>query len=400
LGAPTYDQLVAPTKIVSFKKMLKEEHPHLGGMARIDGYVANIVDPFRNIENTRKARKEAMDKIDLSDWDVFLCGRAEPNQPELRFDDLIVAIRSVRGDYNREEAGVSLDPSPNPQLREDLKKALANGNKDNFRSYDAVCKELMNYPTIYGMPQKCQAAKTLLDADYRMKLVASGEVKLPIKNFKSTIDFETDMYSAAIKATNVWPDNIPVSTIRNWFTAGEIHYLPDEGPDGKSSFIACAQVVLKSERKEGGDQNDTPDKKFTCAWNSRMQEILQSELIWKQMNGIFRHFALAKALHEDNALNALPYDSVRIMDFKVPSVDIPSQYPVSTSSHKEQSVKINGKDWRWANFHCGGVSLAGKIVKSQLLMKSDSVRSDMRLIRERVLASARSSGGAAHWDIR
>ncbi len=131
-----------------------------------------------------------------------------------------------------------------------------------------------------------------------------------------------------------------------------------------------------------------------------MQEILQSELIWKQMNGIFRHFALAKALHEDNALNALPYDSVRIMDFKVPSVDIPSQYPVSTSSHKEQSVKINGKDWRWANFHCGGVSLAGKIVKSQLLMKSDSVRSDMRLIRERVLASARSSGGAAHWDIR
>jgi hypothetical protein len=98
LTPPIIDKPVKPERAASLQRLLAEaktgKTPRLG-MTRIDGYVEE-------------------------DNDVILWGRFEPREEELRFDDLIVAVRSVKGkyyDYSDVTPGVSLDWKTDPSAK-------------------------------------------------------------------------------------------------------------------------------------------------------------------------------------------------------------------------------------------------------------------------------------------
>jgi hypothetical protein len=378
-NAPTVDKVVRPERAVSLKRLIAEaafgDHPRLG-MTRIDGYVTN---------SNRQ--------------DVLLWGRVDPKDPELLFDDLVVAVRSVRGDYDHKTGLVSLDwrdpAAPESPLNDwgpvmaKVGEAMKNGKRDNFRRYDALCREYSNYSRVEGMPPDSQVAKTLLDADYRMKLVSWGGATLPIKgHFKSVFELQLDVIRAAIADTGV--NGRHYFSNRNWFEPGRISYLKDE----ESVFLDCVQVVLRDEEYKAVDENKTPARSFSCAWTNRMDEILRSELIWKQMHGIFRHFALAKVLHEDVAMSILPNRWVLWKDYKLPSVSVPSRYPAYII-HRDLHWHINGKDWSRDSNACGGVKLACSSVQTPAI---GDVMHDLNLAREKVLTSSRSCSTSC-WNV-
>jgi len=245
---PTFDKPVRPEKAVSLRRLCAEAaggmRPHLGGLTWIDGYI-----------------------VERKDEDVILYGRMDPKEPELNFDDLVVAIRSVRGEYNNKIGLISLDPKIEPgknvrdsviETHKKLSEAMRTGTQDNFRRYDALCRELENYSRIEGMPQDCQVAKTLLDADYRMKLVSVGAVKLPIKNpFKSQHDLQLDTIKAGIAATG--NNGFYYFGDRNWFEPGRTSYIKDKD----SMFLDCVQIVLKDEAFGAPDPAKTPERSFS-----------------------------------------------------------------------------------------------------------------------------------------
>ena len=123
-----------------------------------------------------------------------------------------------------------------------------------------------------------------------------------------------------------------------------------------------------------------------------MDEVLKSELIWKQMRGIFRHFALAKALQKTAALSVLPSNGAW-NGYNLTSVSIPEQYP-PISVHQHYVWKSNGRTWNYNTDECGGVSLRGLLTVSPSL----GSRTELNLIREKVLAAARSCSTSC-WDV-
>jgi hypothetical protein len=398
LSTPTLEQRKKPDGWIRLGEMLQEENSHFGGLTRIVGH--KIVPA--NAPVSRKASGPPpwsliLDKPDKRTptnvptppaQDIILYGRIEPGEPELRFDDLIVAIKSVHGDYGR-GSGVSPEMNPDPQLAEALDKAEAIRKQDNYRSYFAVCKKLFNYPSIDGMPKDWQTAKTLLDADYCMKLVVLGMAKLPIKDFKSTIELQNERYIAAIKATNDYPKELASEASRFWFLPSDPIFITT----ASESFIESAPIVLKTEKKNPNNPGDPDYLTFACAWNNKMQEILKSELIWKQMNNIFRFYALAKILNDGDMVMKILGDRRSRMPMKMAHASIPTQYPVMVDGGKKVDVKINGRPWNWTNGGiCGGISLEGRIVKRTLdITKDRRAYDELHSIGERVLASALSS---------
>jgi hypothetical protein len=132
------------------------------------------------------------------------------------------------------------------------------------------------------MPNDSQTAKTLLDADYAMKLVCEGYGTVKIKN-----PFQ-DPYHAQLEARKSAIMNDPslnfAGAARMWFTPGRMSYVRDEN----SIFIDCVQIVLKSEDYlRGGVVDYNPfNQMFTCAWSNRMDEVIRSEPIWRKMQDI------------------------------------------------------------------------------------------------------------------
>lgn len=369
-NAPTIDKPSRPERAVSLNRLLAEaasgQRPRLTGLTRIDGYV------------TEKD-------------DVILWGRGDSKEPELLFDDLVVAVRSVRGTYGTLPAAVSLDWKHQPGLNqieserrvvELLKqsfKAVNGRSSDNYTTHDALCREVAVFPSIDSMPSDSRTAKVLLDADYRLKLVDQGGASLKIRNpFKGQVELQAD----AARKGNV----LTASAGRNWFQPGRTSYLKDDA----CVFFDCIQIVLR----EANAERSSPDpaaRAFTCAWTNRMEEINRSEDIWRQMNNVFRHFALAKVLHENAAMSVLPNRLVLWRDYKLSSTSVPAQYPANII---HRVVKMpNGKIWQ--SHRCGGIELSGSPVRTPAI---GTARADLHLAREKVLAAARSCTEAC-WNV-
>ena len=381
------DQRVKPDKWVNLETMLQKEHPHLNGMTRIDGYKirsrkpVSIKAPDQPPPWSLTLDKPRQINVPTPEVkrDVMLFGRVEPGEPELRFDDLIVAINSCQGLHGRKDPAISLDPDA--KLADALDREMSDGEHDNYRTFEAICKEYGSHVRIDAMPQDCQAAKTLLDADYRMKLIGRGKVKLPIKNFKSV----DQILIEGVKAGEDMKEGITNS--RYWFTLADAAYSFSDR-DSSGSYIESCPIVFNNETTGNANQSalSAVNRIYIHQWNSRMQEILQSELIWKQMNSVYRHFALAKVLLlKDTSIPLLT--SLKYAASRVQKINIPSQYP-PIPIHKLVSIKVKGGTINWTNVNCGGISLAGRVVKRSLDKKSQD---ELQFIFDRVLASVGDS---------
>ena len=110
----------------------------------------------------------------------------ESGRPPLRLDDLCVALRTVEGGG---EIGCSIDPVP--ERLATLERYVRNNSSASSRSvvrqrYGQMARILgMQKIRVWGVPAGSHFARTLVEADYRMKLLSMGLERPRVRGFRT-----------------------------------------------------------------------------------------------------------------------------------------------------------------------------------------------------------------------
>jgi hypothetical protein len=342
-----------------------------------------------------------MDGYVVDDGDVLLWGRIEAGEKELELDDMVVAIRSAQNLYERSDhPSVSLEDEGLWVAKTDFAPAHAITASeqrhavialDGYRGWNAepkyreICKKHSNFARIWGMPKDSRVAKALLDADYRMKTTFTGVYKLKIKDpFPAPTGLNGTKIQALLKDDRRFNAKEEEGT-RFWFNPGKVSYVRDGG----SVFMDCVQVVLRTAVQSGEGHDKKYSEDFACSWTNRMEEVVRSEHIWRDMVNQFRHFSIARTMVNDGNGYALadPALAEALRSYVVAEVSVPKQYP---------ALSFVARSKGRAFFMCGGVVVPAKATKTADV--SDKTRTALRAASEVVVASSRSCTESC-WDI-
>jgi hypothetical protein len=347
---PGPDKPQKPEVAFSFRRFLNSKGfmPLRTNMTRLEGYV---IDKDRN--------------------DIILWGRREPNMAEVVFDDIVVAIRSVCGvygghpsvtiDIDRERYGVFSKKSPGIHNEAGMRAA-----------FDAA--HIEHHVTVWGLPTNVRAANVLVMADYKMKLVQMGNASLKIRDpFPSRFDrYRQEILSGK---------NHGAKEYRFWFQPASMSYLRSNN----TMFLDKVQVVLRN--MVSSSFQDQSAGSFACDWTNRMDEINRSETLWQDMYGVFRNFALARALYQEELLTR--FDRYLLLaGYRTDLVSTPTKFPglIRTFPTKNGGVFYSH----------GGVELDGSMTRGAA---SDEVLADVHRAGEMALASMPRSCDEACWVV-
>jgi hypothetical protein len=384
LRLPVVDKPVKPDRAASLKRLLAEAktgaRPRFA-MTRIDGYVSEKDD-------------------------VILWGRNEPGRPELIFDDLVIAVRSVRGRYGKETPGVGLDYRRDlrPGMiaergSEDLKRfeALHAAQAKSLEAFKAACMQRPYYTYVLGLPRDSEMSKRLLDADYLLKKATQGTNELKIQDqLLNPIGTWNLAYAKVLdgKASQFEKDAVDVprhSFGTLTFKPGRMSYIRDEN----SVFIDCVQIVLESKNWKDGTNEVVENpiyRDFAYTWTNRMDEIIPTEPDLMRMQGIFRLFALARILNQNNEFTHLN-DRQVVADYLVPMVSVPDHYdPKITVNH------VPSKKRPYTYRMCGGVRVIYQNTQQSPDLVTDATRNDINLAGRKAIDAMKSCTGSC-WNV-
>lgn len=359
---------------------------NMPGLTRLDGY---ITDPDKR--------------------DVVLWGLAERHQPELQFEDFVVALRAAHGRYYETRSGttyrtaplISIDPDP--AVLQALRK-LDVTNPAGKQRFADMCRSPQTV-RVEGMPRNTRLAKVLVDADYRMKMVSQGTVVLPISS--PFPGHHTAQLAAWRAAANRGETNVGQGwNTRYWFEAGRFNYQGSSEADiafldGDTVFFDSAEVVLHDEDQRlqaqglsaSGNVNPT-SRAFTCAWTRRMEDVYRAEPIWRHMHSIYRHFAVARVMVDRKAFARVGFSGDFLLDrYTIPQTVVSRTLP-GLGRIDGYDVHKNGANLHYSTWVCGGVS----IDFSSPLPATPATR-DTRDVRPRVLAQ-RPGSDTISWDVK
>ncbi len=138
--------------------------------------------------------------VDVEGRDLLIAGPAEPftqvdsgrivglesGRPVLLLDDLLVALRAVPSNH---EVSCSIDPVPErlAALQKFLQQNTVPGTPAEIEGRFHQMREVLGNHTVRvtGVPADSHFARGLVEADYRMKLLALGIENPGVKGFKS-----------------------------------------------------------------------------------------------------------------------------------------------------------------------------------------------------------------------
>jgi hypothetical protein len=302
--------------------------------------------------------------VDADNRDIILWGLSEPDQPNLFIEDFVVALRAAHGKYGELRNGInyisnpliSIDPVPAVFPR------LASVNLRNTEG-QAHFREICATPQpvrIEGMPRNTRVAKTLVDADYRMKMVGQGTVSLPIRSgFPSHWEVRLQKWKEAVDQHRT----LEGSHTRFWFQAGRFSHQADDAAG--TVFLERAQVVLNDEDQTIGQhglvatgRTDPITRAWACSWSERMEDVYKAEPIWRDMYNIFRHFSVARIMKDLDAIGRANFDAAFLLDrYAVPNVPLSTSLPGLGRFEQYLPPGYGPGSTAATNWVCGGVSV-------------------------------------------
>lgn len=212
-------------------------------------------------------------------------------RPPLRLDDFLVVLRAVeRGGM----VGCSIDP--NPQRNADLQKFLRENNGPGNQAaaierYREMARILGNQDVrVLGVPGETHVAQSLVEADYRMKLIALGLEELSIKGFRS------HLAAAPARARSV----------QRWWLAP--YYEPFRSAEESNAFEFRGQRVQLMSAEELTDQNGKrtdaattriSTQKWALLFTEKYPEIAARAPIFAELQNIFDLAILAALLKKE-----------------------------------------------------------------------------------------------------
>ncbi len=302
--------------------------------------------------------------------DLILIGEVQDGAPALHTEDLALALRAAWMRYavkqgrrlSYQNPGCSIDPDPAViQRLKDLGDTDAPDSaamQQQMQQWCDICSEPQSV-RLLGIPFDTHFAKVMVDADYLMKRLVDGSVTLDIAGFASL----TDITLALAKADfdKGVPSSVPgLSLNRFWFYPGKPEFLDREG---LITLDACPVVLLTEEEhltREGISGKGKPSPlaaQFARSFSAHYSDIAQKQTIYQELEGLFRGYALAKALRYQGTQADLNY----LLDqFPVPTTRVDRTLPgMSRVSYFENRRDVpGGYEFRafWLPT-CGGVAM-------------------------------------------
>lgn len=327
--------------------------------------------------------------IDRGNRDVILVGQNKGRAAALDIDDLVVGLRHAAQRYavrsgNRlqlSDPGVSIDPDP--KVWRALGQIAERRTGQAFRtSWAKTCKLPMS-TRILGVPNDCRMAAVMMDADYRMKLIANGAINLA--SVESAMDerLRRTKRGERIKGS---------ASSRYWFSAGAFGYRSD----ATGHLIEKAQIQLSTEATfrnihgkivDSGGNNPIAER-FACRFTDNYAVIARARDlgIYKELDDMFRWVAIGQLIKERRAFEVANFDDHVLMKrWGIGTYKIPKTLPGQARFGEANRVTLSS---------CGGVT----IDVSRTLKSNTGHRREVQAVARSVL-SARPEPRAVHWRL-
>ncbi len=343
--------------------------------------------------------------VDPDHRDVVLIGRRALKRPALHMDDLVVNMRNV---WNREaDPYCSLDPRPEDvrKLNELASRAGTAINVDEMYRFFTRLKENWGQQTVIvgGVPRNSRHAHVMIDADYHMKKVSQGLVK--VGGIRSCLDLVCDEAKREIDRTGQIPP-LGMSMSRFWFHVGTNE--PKYQESKHTVWLERCSVVLLTERQRStvdgilydSAESDPNANAFAKELSDHFQEAATQVEEYADLENLFRLRAVLRAMHVRDAVPQARLDlGFWLRDYRCRT---DTAMPVSLPG------LANSKDARWESTRgamryqyvlfpmaCGGVSMEMSIDNSHFAATKTE---QMNQLRELVLRS-RPTQDALSWKL-
>ena len=224
---------------------------------------------------------------------------AEGSRPVVNLDDLVVTLRAVYGEMGR--FGCSITPR-----KDNLAAAQAVNDKwsqaplkpgqrqkwlDEFR--DAVGRQDID---VYGIDPRSRAARVIVEADYRMKLVGIGleEGTLGVTNYLQTLQ----------EKGGTPP---PISVLRWWFT---LNYSAVSATDGRDAFelkgpgvkvLSENELLTQLGERQHTGGSDELNSRFAESFTKQFEALAAKYPVYADLRNIF-DLALVAAVMKSHDL--------------------------------------------------------------------------------------------------
>jgi len=316
--------------------------------------------------------------IDRKSRDIVLVGAVDPSLPPLHLEDLVVAMRNAWIVYGKTKGGIryysdpgcSIDPDPRVlcELHALQAEPIDFSNDDALRAASDKWNEIGRRPQsvrVMGVPFDSQFARTMVDADYYMKRLVNGSVKLGIDGFRSLSDLHADARREQMR-THTESDEPQTSMNRFWFSPGEVTY---EQQDSAVVLRSCTVKLLTEEEflnsKGGISGMGRPDAlagTFARQFTECYDEIALQRPIYRQLQGLFAFVAIARLMKEGGAAKVAPgaFDYL-LKTYKVPVAPVNRKVNGLTCISRVEEVLDTGRGKRtivMIQSSCGGVSMS------------------------------------------
>ena len=245
--------------------------------------------------------------------DVILIGRADPSLPALHLDDFAVALRNVWLKYARVEGhtryysppGCSIDPDPEVLRRLGLVGNTMRGDPEaGAESAADEWSRIGRSPQkvrVMGVPFDSRFARVMVEADYYMKRLTNGSVKLDIPGFVSLEEITARSIRKEL-AEGRELSTPPHTLNRFWFSPGECTYEQDRGA---VRLTTCRVKLLTEEEfltEHGGvagmGRPSPSAAQFARDFSSHYDQIAAARPIYRELEGLFRFVAVGRLLRE------------------------------------------------------------------------------------------------------
>jgi hypothetical protein len=340
---------------------------------------------------------------DSNERDLILFGEADKSKPTLYFDDFVVSLKNVYCFYCKREGNTILysDPSctiePDPYTME-LLDELNNhdfGNNPDVRgkSWEEICGQPQSVG-VFGIPSNSHLASLMVNADYILKDIANGNVKIDIRgDFKSLHQIRKEIVEEAIQ------------TDRNVHLGSPMNRFEITGPDAyfrnsEKLYVLHSQPIILVTEEEYVSQNtisgtgkrDPLAEKFVDSFNSEYRNISKILPVYETLSQTYGIFAIAKAIEESRLISDTTFFSGIFHEYPLDEVYVPASLP-GKSLVDQVDYHTDNAYYTQYLYSCGGVNLSSSPVKTPVQrMKETEIMNS--------IIQARPSQEAVTWNAK
>jgi hypothetical protein len=301
------------------------------------------------------------------DWTIDAEGRplsVETGRPLMHLDDLVVVLRNAFGRDGK--FGCSIEPRTENLAKTQEFLAASAGKAIKPYQRDKWLEDLRGTVgkqdiKVFGIDPRTHAARVIVEADYRMKLIGMGleEGVLGVSS-----------YLASLKPGM---EERPTNVLRWWFTLNYDALRTTEQYDayelhGQGVKVLSENELLNAlgERVHTG-KSDEPSEEFAHSFTKHFPELAKKYPIYAELQNVFDLALVATLLKNEN----LP----ELIDWHLPHFGPKGQYqPLLGEAPKQVETVINDRVMSRTKF-VAGVS-GGVTVEPQAFVRPENVKLD------------------------